>query len=153
MGVEPPRQRRGGGAAGGLENVRLAGVDGRPTMAERAVGTTFSKLSQGVTQMQTKGDFDGNLRRLEGWKGIGTPKEHSKDKEERDVRKFRNNHTPRLEKTLRDLEEYAPDATEEESDDITAWIVFVSDRKNRLEAAWKIRTDQEAKKKAEKKKK
>ena len=67
------------------------------------------------------------------------------------MRKFRDNHTPRLEKTLIDLEEYVPDATEEESDDITAWIVFVSDRKNRLEAAWKIRTDQEAKKKAEKK--
>ena len=103
--------------------------------------------------MQTKGDFDGNLRRLEGWKGIGTPKEKSKDKEERDMRRFRNNHTNRLRESLKDLEEYAPHATVKESGDISRWIVFVKDRKNRLEAAWKIRTDQEAKKKTEKKKK
>jgi hypothetical protein len=149
-----------GCVAGGLESVRVAGVDGRPTMAERGaeggIGTTFTtfqKLKQRVTQMQTKGDFDGNIRGLKGWKGTGTPKENSKDKEERDVRKFRNNHTSRLRESLKDLEEYAPHATVKESDDISAWIVFVRDRKNRLEAAWKIRTDQEAKKKAEKKKK
>ena len=124
-----------------------------PAGTAGGIGTTFSKLQGRVTQMKKKGDFDGNLRGLEGWKGIGTPKELSKDKEEKDVRKFRNNHTNRLRESLKDLEEYAPHATEEESDDITAWIVFVRDRKNRLEAAWKIRTDQEAKKKAEKKKK
>ena len=52
-----------------------------------------------------------------------------------------------LKKSLGDLEEYAPHATEEESDDISKWIVLVRGRKNRLEAAWKIRTDQEAEKK------
>ena len=69
------------------------------------------------------------------------------------MRNFRNNHTNRLAKSLRALEEYVPHATVEESDYISRWIVFVRGRKNRLEAAWKIRTDQEAKKKAEKKKK
>ena len=63
------------------------------------------------------------------------------------MRKFRNNHTNRLRESLKDLEEYAPHATEEESDDISKWIVLVRGRKNRLEAAWKIRTDQEAEKK------
>ena len=161
-GLLPPDVRhinytRVGGIKGGLENVRRAGLNGSTSMAERAskggIGTKFQKLSQRVTQMQTQGDFDGNLRGLEGWEGTGTPKEKSKDKEERDVRKFRNNHTDRLAKSLEALEEYAPHATVKESDDISRWIVFVRDRKNRLEAAWKIRTDQEAKKKAEKKKK
>ena len=135
--------------AGGLENVRLAGVDGRPTMSERAVGTTFSKLSQGVTQMQTKGDFDGNLRRLEGWEGIGTPKQkkNAKSEEEATLRNFRDDNTKKLEKALGDLEEYEPHATVKESGDISRWIAFVKDRKKRLADAWKVRTDQEAEKK------
>jgi hypothetical protein len=37
-------------------------------MAERGVGTTFSKLQQRVTLMKEKGDFMGNLQRLVDWK-------------------------------------------------------------------------------------
>jgi len=59
------------------------------------------------------------------------------------VRNFRDSQTSKLKKSLGALEKYAPDATEEESDDISEWIVFVRDRKNRLEDAWKVRTDQE----------
>ena len=144
---------RVGGIKGGLESVRLAGVGGRPTMNERQVkgglGTTFSNLQGRMTLMQKKGDFDGNLRRLEDWKGIGTPKQkkNAKSEEEKTLRNFRDDSTRKLEKALGDLEEYAPDATVEESGDISRWIVFVKDRKKRLADAWKVRTDQEAEKK------
>ena len=131
---------------GGLESVRRAGVDGQPTMAERGKGTTFSKLQGRVTQMKKKGDFEGNLKGLKDWKDKGTPRQTSKDKIERGVRKFRDNHTKQLANSLGDLEKYAPDATEEESDDISEWIALVRDRKNRLDDAWKVRTDQEAEK-------
>ena len=139
--------------AGGLENVRLAGVGGRPTMNERQVkgglGTTFSNLQARMTQMQKKGDFDGNLRRLEDWKGIGTPKhkKNAKSEEEATLRNFRDDNTKKLEKALGDLEEYEPHATVEESGDISRWIALVKDRMKRLADAWKVRTDQEAEKK------
>jgi hypothetical protein len=141
------------GAAGGLENVRLAGVGGRPSMSDRGavggLGTTFSKLQQRMTQMQKKRDFDGNLRRLEDWKGIGTPKQkkYAKSEEEKTLRNFRDDSTRNLEKALRDLEEYEPHATVEGSGDISRWIALVKDRKKRLADAWKVRTDQEAEKK------
>jgi hypothetical protein len=96
--------------------------------------------------MKKKGDFEGNLQGLKDWKGKGTPRQTSKDKIERGVRKFRDNHTKQLANSLGDLEKYAPDATEEESDDISEWIALVRDRKNRLDDAWKVRTDQEAEK-------
>ena len=83
---------------------------------------------------------------MKDWKGKGTPRQTSKDKIERGVRKFRDNHTKQLANSLGDLEKYAPDATEEESDDISEWIALVRDRKNRLDDAWKVRTDQEAEK-------
>ena len=151
VGGRPSMNERG--AVGGLENVRLAGVGGRPSMNERQVkgglGTTFSNLQGRMTLMQKKGDFDGNLRRLEGWKGIGTPKQkkNAKSEEEKTLRNFRDDSTRKLEKALGDLEEYAPDATVEESGDISRWLVFVKDRKKRLADAWKVRTDQEAEKK------
>jgi hypothetical protein len=122
-------------------------------MNERQVkgglGTTFSNLQARMTQMQKKGDFDGNLRRLEDWKGIGTPKQkkNAKSEEEKTLRSFRDDNTKKLEKALGALEKYAPDATEEESGDISRWIAFVKDRKKRLADAWKVRTDQEAEKK------
>jgi hypothetical protein len=67
------------------------------------------------------------------------------------VRYFKNNSTPLLKKLLEDNREYAPHATKKEPDTISAWIVFVEDRKNRLEAAWNVRVEQEAKNKKSKK--
>jgi hypothetical protein len=151
VGGRPSMSDRG--AAGGLKNVRLAGVGGRPSMSDRGavggLGTTFSNLKSRMTQMKKKGDFEGNLQGLMGWKGIGTPKQkkNAKSEKEKTLRIFRDDNTKRLEKALRDLEEYEPQATVEESGDISRWIALVKDRKKRLADAWKVRTDQEAEKK------
>jgi hypothetical protein len=141
------------GAAGGLKNVRLAGVGGRPSMNERGavggLGTTFSNLKTRMTQMKKKGDFEGNLQGLMDWKGIGTPKQkkYAESEKEKTLRNFRDDSTRNLEKALRDLEEYEQHATVKESGDISRWIALVKDRKKRLADAWKVRTDQEAEKK------
>jgi hypothetical protein len=43
-----------GSVVGGLESARVAGADGRTTMAEREEGTTFSNLQKRVTQMKKR---------------------------------------------------------------------------------------------------
>jgi hypothetical protein len=43
-------------------------------------------------------------------------------------------------------------ATKDEPREISAWIVFIGGRLNRLKAAWKVREEQEAENKKNKKK-
>lgn len=114
-------------------------------------GTTYSELQERVTKMKKIGNFDSSTQGLKNWNGIGTPQQASqaKDTKERDVRAFRDNSMSTLPKLLKDIQvqEYAPLATKDEPREISAWMVFIGGRLNRLKAAWKVREEQEAEKK------